>query len=202
MKLHLLYGDNMKYKMRIQNIFKYILVVMVITGMGIGDTFFIVSALNSDIANSPSIFIDSRFKLWDSNEKMLDKNFNITIIYVNESGFYYNIIINENNYSGMANLSYTNSFWLNETDIITLLEIQINNNTIFKENNIIITSGITQSVIDTGLSPFTINLKPSEWTQKEWNIFWSIFLGSILSFYIAFRIIKKYRKLHGVKVIE
>lgn len=179
-------------------------VVMVIMGMGISNLFLGVSA-QSYITDSPHIFIESRFKLWDLNEKMLDKDFNITILYYNQSNnnsFNYKITLDENIYTGNSTYYYSQNFTIDNTDILFKMEIEINNITYLSETGILITSGITQSKIQNSGEPFTINLNPAEWSKKEWNIFFSLMFAGILGMIISYKLVKRIRKKHGVKTIQ
>jgi len=191
------------YKKRKQRIY-LIITIMVIMGMGISNIFFVVSA-QINFADSPQIYIDSRLKLWDSSEKMLDKKFNITIINFNESTnntFNYYIKVNNLEYFGISNLSYLQNFTIINTDILHTFIIKVNNKTYIDESGIVITSGITQdSIIDAG-KPFTLNLKPSEWTKKEWNIFFALVFSGIIGMVITYRLIKRIRKKNGVNTIQ
>lgn len=191
---------NNKRKQRIY----LVITMMIIMGMGFGNLILDVSASNI-MPESPHIYIDSRMKLWDTNEKMLDKDFNITIIYINETtnnSFNYYIKINNNEYSGIANLTYFKNFTIINTDLLTHFEIKINNITYIKETGIIITSGITQDSIRNAGTPFTLNLKPSEWSKMEWNIFFALIFSGVIGMIITYRLIKRIRKKSGVRTIR
>lgn len=177
--------------------------IMVIMGMGISNLFLVVSAIN--ITDSPQIYIDSRLKLWDINEKMLDKNFNITIIYLNESNnnsFNYKITVNNLIYEGNSTLYHLQNFTITDTDIIFKFQVIINNITYLDESEIIITSGVNGSDIVNAGKPFTINLKPSEWNALEWNIFFALVFAGIIGMFITYRLIKRIRKKNGVNTIQ
>ena len=160
----------------------------------------IVSAQELNNAETSTFFIDSRFKLWDENEKMLDSNFNITIFYLNSSSnntAYYKIdidnTINEGFFTNYTKLQFN----INES-IIHYLKIYINNETVLHETNIIITNQVSKSLIDYANNQWTINLSPFEWTQKERNIFLSVVIGALLCLLIAYRITVKFKKSKGI----
>lgn len=187
-------------------IFNRVIVIgmFLIIGLGISNFSLLVSA-DSNFADSPEIFINSRFKLWDENEKMLDKNFSITIIFLNESlnnSFEYSIKIDNNNINGSNEKSVTEYFDMNNTNIILILQIFVNNEIIFEAENIILTSGVNQNTINTGLSPYVISLNPSDWKSLERNIFISAIIGGLFSILISYRLVKRIRKSHGVKTIR
>lgn len=190
------------YEKRKQRIY-LICAIMIIIGMGISNLFLVVSAIN--IADSPEIFIDSRLKLWDNNEKMLDKNFNITIIYLNESNnnsFNYEININDLSYKGNSTMYYLQNITISDTDFIFKFQVIINNITYLDESGIIITSGIQSSDIINAGKPFTINLRPSEWNSKEWNIFFGLAFSGLMGLPISYKLVKRIRKKNGINTIR
>lgn len=163
-----------------------------------------VSAQSDFNPDSTNIFIDSRFKLWDEYEKMLDDTFNITIVYINQSvnhSAYYKIDIDNNITEGNFTYFVTNQFYINET-LIHYLRIYINNESVFYETNIIIDSDVTKDSIDYGKSIWTINLSPLEWTQKERNIFFAGIISFLVSLPMVYFIIKTNKKGHGIKTYK
>lgn len=177
-----------------------ILIVLMLLGVSIGG----VSAQSNFTPDSTIFIIESRFKLWDNDEKMLDKNFSISLINLNNSKneSYYSIQINENIETGIFNLSVKKYYELNETDLIYSLIIIVDNKTLIDETDIILISGVNKHWITSIPEIFKIALTPSQWTHKQWNIFYAIVFSSLFSLMIGYRINKKWRKNHGVKVIK
>ncbi len=162
--------------------------------------------LNSAVAypldDNTKVNLTSRFILWDMTEKMIDPKFEIEIYYFNAStnhtaSYYVNVggrAIN-GTFQHYINLSYN----INYTDIITDLEIIVNNNTVMMAHNIMIIEGISQSRIERALEPFFLKFLPSEWTAKEWNIFYSVIISALFSVFVAYRIAQRYREKMGVR---
>lgn len=176
-----------------------IMIVLMLMAISIIWADFVSADDTKDIAIS-SIFIDSRFKLWDSSEKILDGKFNITIFYFNKSvnnTAYYKIDLDNNISEGFFTDFIINQYSINES-MIHYIKIYINNKTVYYVNNIIITNGVTKSTIDYANNVWTINLNPSEWSKKERSIFYAVVLASLLSVLIAYRITSKNRKNRGI----
>lgn len=150
------------------------------------------------------IIIDSTFKLWNINEKALDKNFTVNIWLPgasNNSINNYIIRIDNNVTNGSFNNHFSQSFLVN-VSIIKIIEITVNNKSELVATNIRVISGVTQNQIDRGSSPFTISLLPSQWNKREWRIFFSIMVSSLICSLIAYRLVIKYRKARGVIEIQ
>ncbi len=178
-----------------------IIIVMVIMVLGIFNN--VLVSANDEIPNT-SIFIDSRFKLWDLNEKMIDGNFNITVYYFNETTnntAYYKIDIDDNISEGFFKTSIKKQFSINSS-MIHSLKVYINNETIYHVTNIIITNQISKSLIDYANNEWTINLSPFDWGQKERNIFFAVVISALISLFIAYRITTKYKKSRGITTIK
>lgn len=155
-------------------------------------------AIANPMASSYS-FIESRFILWDSSEKMLDNEFSIIMIDFNSSVNHsssYEITINENVYNGSFNQFYRENITLNNTEFIYLLEVKINGNTTLRAEDIIIMSGVDGSTIHIGSQPFGITFSPSEWRAIEWSIFFALMLSGFLSIWLAYRVVK-FKRIHG-----
>lgn len=158
-----------------------------------------VSANSLEIDNS-TIFINSRFILWDADEKMIDNKFNISIFYNNVTSnntCYYKIDIDNNITEGFLNFSTKHEYKYNET-LIHYITIYINNVTVFKVTNIITTSTITERSINYPGNPYTINLSPSEWNAKEINLFTAVIFGGFIASVMVYRIRIKYSKGRGI----
>lgn len=146
-------------------------------------------------------FIQSRFILWDNTERMIDPAFSVILINPNGSA-YYEIDIDGNITTGLVNYSEVVDFDYTGQDIIYYLEVKIDNQTVLLAGEIVLLEGLSSSGVARPGSPFTISLAPWEWTEKEWNIVFSIILSSLLAMFIGYRIAKRYRKLHGVKEVR
>ena len=175
-------------------------------GLALG---FLVIGCNWSIASQPitetKILLTSRFILWDANEKMIDTNFDIHILYFNSTNnntANYEINIDNNIYTGIVvNYTYIH-IQLNNTEKINSIIININNNTVFSEKNIHVISGISFDSVRRAVSEFLISLNPFEWSAKEWNIFFSVIVASLIMLPISLRLVKYYKKKHGVRVIK
>ena len=88
------------------------------------------------------------------------------------------------------------------TEVIQVLEVSINNESVLTATGIIVTEGVTAGSVRQGLKEFLISLSPFEWSKKEWHIFYAIITASLLSVLIAYRLVKRYRKFRGVKEIK
>lgn len=149
--------------------------------------------------------LSSRYILWDSYEKMIDPSFNITVYCFNSSSNFtawFEIGIDNNITTGEFQFINTINFTIKRT-IINDLYVKINNKTYLSAQNILIAEGITTDNItpDNGHS-LTINLLPSEWTKKEWNIFFGIVSSFLLSLPICYFGIKTSRQIVGYKTIR
>lgn len=182
--------------------FKRIMVIFLMMVLGLNYFGFSTIAMPNTISHYN---IKSRFILWDENEKMIDNNFTIELFYFNVSNnhtAFYKIQID--------NLIYNDTFQVNKNIEIGLennyniqkFVIQIDNKTLLDENNIKVISGVTKNSVNRGVSQFTINLSPFQWTVKERNIFYSILTSSLLCIFISFRLLKYYRKKNGIKIIN
>ena len=192
----------MKHK-RIQPLIYTALAIALIFGIGLGNCFFVVSAQNT-FPDSPKIFLQSDFILWRDNEKMMDSNFTINIVYFgnntenNTENNTYLIQINNNEYQGTFNNFYSKNFLLKNESVIFNLKISVNEEIIMEETNIILVDGIdASSIIEKPPIDYSNWLNPIEWNKKQWNIFFAIVLSAIFSSFIAYRLVKRYRKTHG-----
>lgn len=181
---------------------KTITVIFLMIVMGFNYFGFSANAKPITISN---FYIESRFILWDDNEKMIDNDFTIHLYYINESnnntGFY-KVIINNDIYNDTFNTYSFINIHMNNNDIINIFKIEINNETLLDIKNIQIISGIDGHGIKRTVSQYVISLSPFEWTAKERNIFLSFIVSTIISMVMAFRLLKYYRKKNGVKIIK
>ena len=148
------------------------------------------------------IFIQSRFMLWDTYEKMMDNNFNITLINYENSTMNnsYEIYINKDIYYGNFTGFIILPFMRNESSISII--VKMNNDTKMIESNIRIVKGITPNAIDRiDTSPF-ITINPLEWGKRQWNIFFAVVFSALVSVLIAYLIVVRYRKFKGVMEIK
>lgn len=195
------FGDKMFIRLVRKSYFSIGIILMLVAVSIFGN--FVSAQANPNIATS-TIFIDSRFKLWDTNEKMLDAQFNITIVYFNSSSnnsAYYKIDVDNNISEGYFKNSTKKQYFINQT-MIHYLKIFINNKTVYETTNIIITNQISKSLIDYANNQWTINLSPFEWTQKERNIFSAAVIGALMCLLIAYRITTKYKKSKGIQTFK
>lgn len=149
-------------------------------------------------------FITSRFILWDTNEKMIDTDFYIDMIYFNSSDNHsanFEIILAENYYYGTFIYNRTMNFTLTDGTVFNL-EVNINNETVLSGQHIIVVSGVNEGGIRIGHDPFTINLLPSQWRELEWNIFFSSITAFIIGVPISYRLVKRYRRVKGVREVK
>lgn len=151
-----------------------------------------------------TFFIQSRFMLWDSAEKMLDPSFTVHIWAENYSSMnFYNITLDHVHTTGTFSRNVSVPFNLVNTSRIAIFTIAVNNVTLMTANNVVISGGVSKQTISTGSSLLNlISMSPFEWTQAEWNIFFTVFLGGCLAVVIAYRSVKKYKVFKGVKVIK
>lgn len=159
----------------------------------------------SEPINDSKIILTSRFILWDSQEKMIDKSFVIHIVYHNYSNNHtatYNIDIDELHYNNSFTYYTTIPINLTNKEIINSIVIQVNNITVFNEHYIIIMEGITGNSVKRGISEFLISLNPFEWQAKEYNIFFGVIVASLISVFIALKSVKHYRKKKGVSEVK
>lgn len=159
-----------------------------------------VHAQGSPQSPDTIILIDSNFKLINKFERALDKNFTIHIFIPgasNNSSYNYIIRVDNNTVNGSMNNYFKKSYLVNVSRL-SIIEVKVNNESRLLWTNIRIISGVTQQQIDNGASPFTINLLPSQWTSKEWKIFYSMIVSALICSFIAYRLVTSYRKARGV----
>jgi hypothetical protein len=159
----------------------------------------------SDSDSDTKILLTSRFILWDTNEKMIDPEFKIHIVYQNETynnTGYYKITINQDTYNGTVNNFTTVHILLNNTEVINQLSVSINNHTVYTVNYIVVISGVSKSNVRRSVSEWLISLNPLEWRSKEWNIFFAVIVASFITVPLALRYAKVYRKRKGVVEVK
>lgn len=153
---------------------------------------------------STKVILESRFILWDTNEKMIDPHFYINIFYYNwsdNSTAWYLVNVDGDVRVGAFQYETTLEYYLNNTEMISSISVMVNNKTVMTANTIFITEGITQAGIHRVTRPFTINLTPWEWNAMEWNIFYAIVTASLLSIIMAYRGVRYYRRKKGITEI-
>lgn len=152
-----------------------------------------------------SAHFSSSFMLWNDFEKMINKDFNITVYSFNSSlNFtgYYEIGIDNQKWEGNFQFYKVINFTI-EKLIINNLYVKINNITLINADNIFISEGITsENIVSGDGNPLTINLRPSEWSKKEWNIFFSLIVSFIISVLFCYVTVKLGRKITGYKTIR
>lgn len=198
-----MYGNNTISKGKHLTKSVSLIFIMVIV---VSTVFSVIAVKNVTAITSQSSFhIESRFILWDDYEKMIDNEFSIHLYYINQSynnTFTYSIIINYDLYEGINNTHHIQNISLSNNDVISYMEIKINNETLLKAYNIRIVSGVSSSGIKRSLSDFTISLSPFEWNAKERNIFYSVIVGALISLFLSFSIVKSYRMKYGIRIVE
>ena len=162
-------------------------------------------SIASEPITDTKILLTSRFILWDEEEKMIDNNFEIHILYfnyTNNNTGNYEITIDNEKFEGIV-INYTSiPIYINNSDKINSIIIKVNNNTVYTVSNIYIIKGVSGKSVWKGISEFLISLNPFEWSAKEWNIFFSVVIASLISLPISLRFVKYYKKKHGVRVIK
>lgn len=162
-------------------------------------------SIASESNTDTKILLTSRFILWDTNEKMIDPNFDIHILYfnyTNNNTANYEIIIDNEKWDGIV-INYTTvHIYINNSDKINSIIININNNTVYTVNDIVVITGLSGNNVFRAVSEFLISLNPFEWSSKEWNIFFGVVIASLLTLPISLRFVKYYKKKFGVTVIK
>lgn len=179
--------------------------LIILSGVGLNCSLGVHAQESPPSPDSIIVLVDSSFKLWNTYEKALDKNFTVHIWMPGASNNSTNkyIIRVDNNYTNGSFFNHAQeTFLVNNTKRIEVLEVIVNNETRLLATSIRILTGITQSQIDAGTSPFTINLLPSEWKSKEWGIFWSIIVSAIICSFISYRMVLRYRRARGVQEVR
>ena len=149
-----------------------------------------------------TVFVQSRFILWDTTEKMIDKNFNITLISWNITNTYnnYSIQVGNMNYNG----TFINHYILNITfnnSIINVLKVTINEKICLYANNVRVVSGVSHAAITNLVETYKIEFLPFELTKFEWNLIWSGVVGVIICLPTAYFTVKYYRKYRGAREV-
>lgn len=136
---------------------------------------------------------------------MLDPDFSIHLFYINQTNnntASYSIMMDGQTVSqGAFRFNKTVDLHLNNTDMIGLLTVTVNNATVLSASTIFITEGITQAGIRRVSEPYTIKLLPWQWSGLQWNIFYGVVTASLLSLVMGYRLVRWYRKQRGVQEI-
>lgn len=155
--------------------------------------------------------IETRFMLWDSQEKILDTDFTIhiysnillndSIIHSNDSILHsYRITIDNDVQEGNFTFHESFNYSFSNNHRIMIFKIEIDNIVLVEENEILILGGISESGIRRSTSSFTISLSPFEWNNLERNIVLSVITASLFSILMGYRGLKYIRKKAGVKI--
>lgn len=198
-------GNNtirLKLKARKMKVYPVIFIFLMLV---LGSNFLCIIAIGENPETSTHFFIESRFKLWDSSEKMIGESFIIHLLYYNNSNnntFSYYIQINNEIYNGTENYYLSQEIRLNNGDIINTLTIKINGETVLSESNIRVIGGVSSAGIKRSIESFTISLSPFLWTLKERNIAFSVLTSGIIGVLLGFPIIKIYRSKNGITEIK
>lgn len=184
---------------------KQLVMVMLIGLLVFSSINFSFNAIADNLDSDTKIILSSRFILWDKNEKMIDNNFNINIIYYNITNNHttnYDISVDELKYNGTFQYFISIPINLTNKEVINSIIVIVNNKTVFNINYIIIMRGITGNSVKRGISEFLISLNPFEWEAKEYNIFFGVIVASLISVFISLRTVKHYRKKKGVSEVK
>lgn len=160
------------------------------------------------VINAPDTlyFIQSRFMLWDTYEKMIDSNFTITLVNTNLTSVNnsYKILLNDLAYEGVFNQSVSVNFDLNASySKIHSMSLFVNDVKLAEFYDIVISRGINQNTINQGSALANlISMSPLEWSQAEWSVFFAVVCGGLFAVLIAYRLVTKYRTARGVRVIK
>ena len=149
------------------------------------------------------IFIESRFILWDEYEKMLDSNFIINIIYLNSTDnntASYHVTVDGQEWSGTLQTNVSINVTVTQ-EVISLIEVKVNNETQLKVHGVIIMEGVSGSGIRRGRTLHFIEMLPTEWKAYQWNEFFAVSTGVLLAIVFGYRLMKRFRmKQGGVKI--
>lgn len=200
-----MYGNNTIRRLLKARNMKVYPVILIILMLVLGSNVFSIIAISENPETSTHFFIESRFKLWDLNEKMIGESFVIHLLYYNNSNnntFTYYIQINNDIYNGTDNYYYSQNIRFNNGDTISLLTIQINNETVFSVTDIKVVGGVSGAGIKRSIEAFTISLSPLLWTLKERNIAFSVLTSGIIGILLGFPLIKIYRSKNGITEIK
>lgn len=176
-----------------------IIIIMAVLCLNI----FSIIAVAENPETATIFYIESRFKLWDNTEKMLDESFTIHLIYYNNSNnntYSYYIQINNDIYKNTTQYHTIIPIHLNNGQIINIFIIKINNETILSESNIRIIGGVSGDGIKRSIEPYTISLSPLQWNNVERNIAFSVVFSGVLSIFLGFRLVKFYRSKNGITI--
>ena len=146
------------------------------------------------------IFIQSRFILWDQHEKMIDDDFNITIITLDNLTHNYNIRIDDINYNGSYNYSALIEIHYNHSSINQLIII-IDGNKSLEAYDIIVSDQMKGGIISDLIETIKIEFLPVELTRFEWNLVFSGIVGACICLPTAYYTVKYYRKYRGAKEV-
>jgi len=174
------------------------LLLAISLGLLMGLSGLVVSEINPNLPGDTSIFFQSRFILWDPTEKMIDNDFNITLITYNNDTHEYLIHLDDITYTG-SYVNYTTIFITYNYSQINTLKILLDNELIFSTSDIRVTSGVTRDRIDNFIEPYLIKFLPFELTKFEWNLIYSGVVGAILCLPTAYFTVKWYRKRKGAQ---
>jgi len=107
-----------------------------------------------------------------------------------------NSIIYKGNFTGYITVP------INTNETLISISVRLNNETVYVQSGIKIMGNISYHAIDQMEKPNLISMNPFEWSKKEWNIFFAIVLSAIISVLIAYLVVIRYRKIHGVMEIK
>ena len=161
---------------------------------------FVVSQTTPGVPGDTKIFIQSRFLLWDTHEKMIDGEFNVTFISYDNQTHLYNININEISYNGSYSYYTVVDINFNYSTINTFI-ILVDGNRSFEAYDIQVTDGISRGFIANLIETIKIEFLPFELTRFEWNLVTSGVVGAMICLPVSYFTVKYYRKYRGAKEV-
>ena len=161
---------------------------------------FVVSQTSPGVPDGTKIFIQSRFLLWDTHEKMIDGEFNITLISYDNQTHLYNIKLDEISYNGSYTYFTVIDIKYNYSVINTLI-VFIDGNRSFEAYDIQIAEGISRGFISNLIETIKIEFLPIELTRFEWNLVISGIVGALICLPVSYFTVKYYRKYRGAKEV-
>ncbi len=160
----------------------------------------VVSEVPDTLPNDTSIFFQSKFILWDQHEKMINKEFNITLITFNNQSHVYSIILDDIVYNGTYVNYTTIEIMFNYSQINNLL-ILIDNILILEADDIRVISGVSRDSISNLVHTYKIEFLPFELTKFEWNLIYSGLVGVFICLPTAYFTVKWYRRYRGAQEV-
>ena len=161
---------------------------------------FVVSQSTPGVPADTKIFIQSRFILWDTHEKMIDGDFNVTCISYDNQTHSYTVNVDDLSYNGSYQYFTVIDVHFNYSTI-NILEVIIDGNRSFGAYDIQVTKGLNRGIISDLIETIKIEFLPFELTRFEWNLVISGVVGAIICLPVSYFTVKYYRKYRGAKEV-